>query len=190
MSSKRYPLSHRNRLKIIISLLSLMAVVELINSLTGRSLSHFGIVPRQISGLSGIFLSPFIHGNIWHLISNSVPFAVLGYLLLMHGAIRFLLVNLWVMIVGGGLVWLFGREAIHVGASGLVYGYFAYLLVAGFIAREFKLLLISLFVMMAYGGMIWGVLPSSPYISWEGHLFGAVAGVIAAFIWGKTVKQQ
>lgn len=123
-----------------------------------------------------------------HLLSNALPLAVLGFLLLMHGTVRFLLVNLWVIVVGGGLVWLFGRNAMHVGASGVIYGYFAYLLVAGFLSKQFKLLLISLFVMVAYGGLIWGVLPGSPYISWESHLFGAVAGCLAAFIWARGTR--
>lgn len=185
MLTKRYPISVRSACKVIAALLAALFIIELANIFTGRSLSHFGIAPRQVQSLPGILMAPFIHGSLMHLISNAIPLAVFSFLLMMHGVVRYLLVSLWVIIMGGGLVWLFGREAMHIGASGVVYGYFAYLIVAGFLAKEFKLLLISLFVMLGYGGMIWGVLPASPYISWESHLFGALAGVLGAFIWGR-----
>ncbi|OED45040.1 rhomboid family intramembrane serine protease [Endozoicomonas sp. (ex Bugula neritina AB1)] len=189
MHTKYYPISTRNRCRIIISLLALLTAIELINMATGRSLNQFGIAPRQIQSLPGILAAPFIHGSLMHLISNAIPLAVFSFLLMMHGFIRYLVVSLWVILVGGGMVWLLGREAMHIGASGVIYGYFAYLVVAGFLAKKIKLLLISLFVMLGYGGMIWGVLPTSPYISWESHLFGAVSGVIAAFIWGRKSEK-
>ena len=185
MMATQNTLSVKQRCRIIVAVLLTLFSVELFNLMTGRSLNQFGIAPRQVHSLIGILTAPFIHGSFMHLISNAIPLAVFSFLLMMHGFIRYLLVTLWVIIVGGGLVWLVGREAMHVGASGVIYGYFAYLIVAGFLAKEFKPLLISLFVMLGYGGMIWGVLPASPYISWESHLFGAVAGVMAAFIWGR-----
>jgi membrane associated rhomboid family serine protease len=84
---------------------------------------------------------------------------------------------------------MFGRTAIHVGASGLIYGYFGYLLLAGWLSRELKLILISLFIGVGYGGLVFGILPSNPYISWEGHLFGFVSGLGCALIWGRVKKK-
>ena len=183
MSFKKLSIKSKKRIYIVLSIIALLLVVEAINMLSGRSLSQFGIYPRRLSTLPGIFTAPFIHGSLMHFLSNAVPLAIFSFLLLIHGTLRFVFVSVWIMVVGGGLVWLFGRQSMHIGASGVLYGYFAYLLVAGFLSKQFKLLLISLFVMFGYGGMIWGVLPSSPYISWESHLFGALAGGTAALIW-------
>ena len=185
MSFKRISNRAKKRAHVVLVIISLLFIIEIINSLTGRSLGQFGIYPRQLHSLPGIFTAPFIHGSLVHLLSNAIPLAIFSFLLLIHGTKRFVLVNLWIMIVGGGLVWMLGRNAMHIGASGMLYGYFGYLLIAGFLSRQFKLLLISLFVMLGYGGMIWGVLPSRPYISWESHLFGALAGIAAAYIWQK-----
>ncbi len=182
---RRYSIPVSNRINIILAVISLLFAVEVLNIATGRSLNTFGIVPRQLYSLPGILAAPFIHGSFTHFLSNVLPLAVFSFLLMVHGFLRYLLVSLWVIIAGGVLVWLLGREAMHIGASGVIYGYFAYLIVAGFLAKKFKLLLISLFVMLGYGGMIWGVLPTTPYVSWEGHLFGVVAGVLAAFIWSR-----
>ena len=190
MLAKRYSVSNRHKIRLILAILSLLLVIELINIFSGRMLSQFGIAPRQFYSLTGILTAPFIHGSLTHLISNALPLAVFSFLLMMHGFVRYLLISLWIIIIGGGLVWLMGREAMHIGASGVIYGYFAYLVVAGFIAREFKPLLISVFVILGYGGMVWGVLPTTPYISWESHLFGAIAGVFAAFLWAKKVPRR
>lgn len=190
MPSSHQHLSHRNRCKLLLSILTVMALVEFLNIITGRWFSQFGIVPRQVSSLPEILIAPFIHGSVLHLASNSIPFAILGFLLLVHGLLRYILVSLWVIIVGGGLVWLFGRQATHIGASGLIYGYFAYLVVAGLLGKEFKLLLISILVVVVYGGMVWGILPRSPYVSWESHLFGALAGLIAALFWARQKRKK
>ena len=186
MAFKRHPVAVATRVRIVFGILALLAIVEVANMLTGRRLGFFGIHPREVASLPGIFLAPFLHWNLVHFTSNAVPLAVFSFLMMMHGAVRFLLSTLLVMIVGGGLVWLFGSPGVHAGASGVIYGYFAYLVAAGFVAREFKLLLVSLAVMVLYGGMVWGVLPGVPFVSWESHLFGAVAGILAARIWGRS----
>ena len=185
MSFKRFSNKVKKRAHIVLVMITLLFIIEIINMLTGRSLGQFGIYPRQLYSLPGIITAPFIHGSLVHFLSNAIPLAIFSFLLLIHGTKRFIMVSLWIMIMGGGLVWMFGRNAMHIGASGVLYGYFGYLLVAGFLSRQFKLLLISLFVMLGYGGMIWGVLPSRPYISWESHLFGALAGIAAAYLWQK-----
>lgn len=185
MSFKRFSNRAKKRAHIVLVIICLLFVIEIINTLTGRSLGQFGIYPRQLYSLPALFTAPFIHASVVHLLSNAIPLAIFSFLLLIHGTKRFVLVSMWIMIVGGGLVWMFGRNAMHIGASGVLYGYFGYLLVAGFLSHQFKLLLISLFVMLGYGGMIWGVLPSRPYISWESHLFGALAGILCAYYFSR-----
>ena len=180
MPLKKFSDRVKTRTKIVFSIITLLLLIEIINILTGRSLGQFGIYPRHSGSLTGIFTAPFIHGSLVHFLSNAIPLAIFCFLLLIHGTRRFILVSLWVMVAGGSLVWLFGRNAMHIGASGVFYGYFAYLVTAGLLSRQFKLLLISLFVMLGYGGMVWGVLPTRPYISWESHLFGALAGMLCA----------
>lgn len=151
-------------------------------------LSDWGIVPRSLIGLLGIPLSPFIHGGLGHLISNTIPLVIL----------LFLFVNsrdkAWVRIaeiglLSGLLLWLFGRNGssehlvVHVGASGLIYGLIAYLIVVGFREKHPVSLVIALLVGFLYGGtLLWGVLPTSQAISWDGHLFGAMAGGILAML--------
>jgi membrane associated rhomboid family serine protease len=177
------PLS--SRLKIALKLCLLIAFIEVINQFTGGVFRSFGIIPRNISGLSGIVFAPFLHGGLVHLFSNLGPLFVFTLLLLSHGRTRFLLVFTSTALVGGLLVWFFGRSANHIGMSGVIYGLFGYLVVAGFISREFKLFIISCLVAFAYGGLIFGVFPTLPQVSFESHLFGFLVGVFMAFILGK-----
>lgn len=173
-------LSFSQQLKIVASLFVFFSLVELANVLTGRALNNFGNVPRYVEALPGILFSPFLHGSIWHFLSNIVPLCIFSFLLLQYGARRFVYASVWIIVLTGILVWLFGRHAMHIGASGLVYGYFAFLLLAGFLSKRKRLIVISLLVGFFYGGMIFGVLPGRPFISWESHLFGFLAGLIVA----------
>lgn len=144
---------------------------------------NLGIVPRTLKGLIGIVTSPFLHGGFRHIISNTVPLVVLLFILSHFYPQKALSVILFTIIAGGLLVWLFGRNANHIGASGLIYGVAAFLIANGFIEQKFVPLLISIGVIVLYGGLVWGILPSlRSYISWESHLFGAIAGVIASFL--------
>lgn len=145
--------------------------------------NQYGIVPRTLSGLLGIFVSPLLHANFSHIASNTVPLVILLILLAGSRANSWMIVSL-VVLLGGGLLWLFGRHAIHIGASGLIYGLIAFLIVAGLLERRFVPLLISVGVGFAYGStLLSGVLPSvGSQISWDGHLTGAIAG--AAVAWG------
>lgn len=150
--------------------------------------SNWGIIPRRLIGLLGIPLSPFIHGSLGHLISNTIPLAILLFLFVnsrMQPWLRIAEIGL----LSGLLLWLFGRNgsgdhlAVHVGASGLIYGLIAYLIVVGFREKHPVSLVIALLVGFLYGGtLLWGVLPISQTISWDGHLFGAVAGGILALL--------
>lgn len=165
------------------SLLALMWGIELINFFLGHSLSRMGgIQPRTLIGLIGIPASPFLHFSLFHLLMNSLPFAILGGLICLQDRKLFVEVSL-IIIVGSGLaLWLFGRPAIHAGASSLIFGYFGFLLASGWYAKDLQSIIIALVVLIFYGGMIIGILPLRAYVSWEGHLFGLLAGIAAAWM--------
>jgi len=167
-------------------LLALMWGLELLNMLLNHRLSRWGgIQPRTLSGLLGIPFSPFLHFGLGHLLMNTLPLAVLGGLVLVQGRRLFVEVSLLVLAVSGLAVWLLGRSASHAGASGLIFGYFGFLLASGWYARDLPSLLIALFVLLYYGGMFLGILPLRVYVSWESHLFGFLAGVLAARLYVK-----
>lgn len=190
MTFKRQSISFKAQIRIVLIFCSIMALVEVLNLFTGRSLNQFGVMPRDVSSLYGIALAPFLHGSLLHFFSNIIPLALFSFLMLEHGRLRFYLVSTICILVSGVLVWIFARDAIHVGASGLIYGYFGYLILAGILSREIKLMLISLFIGFSYGGMVFGVLPSFPHVSWESHLFGFIAGLGCAFLWGRVRKSN
>ncbi len=145
-------------------------------------LRNLGIVPRTTRGLIGIVASPFLHANLFHLISNTIPFLILGLLLVIFYEKLAPAVIGIVVIVGGGLVWLLGRSASHIGASGVIYGMAAFLIAYGLIKRDIIPILLSVVVAILYGGsMLSGVLPLRGFISWESHLFSAISGVFAAY---------
>lgn len=150
---------------------------------SASDLSRWGIVPRDIGGLWGILCSPFLHANFAHLLSNTLPLVILLGLVLATQE-RGWVVVAEVILLGGLMLWLFGRPAFHVGASGLVYGLIAFLLVAGFRQGRLGPALAGLVVGFLYGGtLIFGVLPSvGSEVSWDGHLFSAIAGGFLAFI--------
>jgi membrane associated rhomboid family serine protease len=164
-------------------------VIEVVNLLSGHRLDVYGIVPRTVDGLKGIPFAPFLHGGVHHALSNTVPLLILGGFITLQGWRAFLGVSLFVIIVGGAGVWLAGRSAIHIGASGLVFGYFGYLLARGWYNRSVVSILVALAVLILYGGMIFGILPTSGFVSWEGHLFGLLAGILAARL-GRRKRDQ
>jgi len=140
----------------------------------------FGIRPREISGLPGVFLAPLVHGSFEHLIANSLPLLVLGTAMLFlypASALR----ALPLLYFGPGIaVWLFGRASVHLGASGLVYGLVSYVFVAGLLRRDRRAIASSLVVCFMYGSLTWGVVPTPRGVSWETHLAGALIGVVLA----------
>lgn len=163
-------------------MLAVMWVLEIVDTVAGGRLDQHGIRPRRLDGLDGIAWSPFLHGGYSHLIANTVPFALLGGAIALGALKRFALVTLIVAVVGGAGTWLTGpANTVHIGASGLVFGYLTYLLTRGLFARNVLYLLGGVVVFMVYGGVLWGVLPA-PGISWQGHLFGAIGGVLAAYL--------
>ncbi len=148
-------------------------------------LSVFGVVPRQLFGLIGIFTSPLLHGSFSHLVSNTVPLLFLGSVLFYFysriGVSVFLRGYFWTNI----LVWLFARPANHIGASGLVYALAFFLIFFGIFRRDFASLFISIVVLLLYGGVFYGVLPSDPNVSCESHFAGALVGVSTAVTYSK-----
>lgn len=175
--------STKQQLKFVLILFVIVTLVEVVNLFTGRWLNHFGLLPRNLDALPGIALSPLLHGSFSHFASNIVPLVIFSFLMLQYGIKRFGLVTLWIIVSSGLLVWLFGRTAMHVGASGLIYGYFGFLVLAGFLSGRVKLIAIALIVAFFYGGLIFGVMPTRPFVSWESHLFGFATGLLAAKIW-------
>lgn len=165
--------------KIIAGLALLMVALQLLNAATGYSLMAFGLVPRTLYGLPGILTSPFLHASFAHLSANLIAFLILGTLVILEGFNRFISVSAIIILLGGLLVWLFGFAGVHVGASGWVFGLWAYLLSRAWFHRSWSNLIIAGVVALLYGGLIFGFLPRQG-VSFEGHLFGAFAGFIAA----------
>jgi membrane associated rhomboid family serine protease len=166
----------------VVAMVAIMWVVEVIDTIAGGRLDRQGIEPRQLSGLDGIVFAPFLHGGFGHLIANTVPFVLLGGAIALGATERFIKVSIIVAVIGGFGTWLIGpANTIHIGASGLVFGYLTYLLARGVFARSVWYLLGGVVTFMVYGGVLWGLLPA-PGISWQGHLFGAIGGVVAAYL--------
>nr|WP_136250533.1 rhomboid family intramembrane serine protease [Ningiella ruwaisensis] len=173
---------------IIVGLLGgLLLAIEIVNFLSGRQLTNLGIVPRHLDYIWHIFTAPFVHADFSHFLSNLLPICLFALLILQFGVKQFYLLTAGVLILTGVAVWLFARPAIHVGASGLVYGYLGYLVLAGWLSRKFSLIFISLAVTLLYGSMIFGALPVRGFISWESHLFGFISGLFMAY-WMRRIR--
>ena len=155
-------------------------VLEFVDVFLGGALNRYGILPRNLIGLRGILFAPFLHSNFAHLIANTIPFLTLGWFVMLRETRDFFVVTGITMLVSGLGVWLIGSAGLHIGASGVVFGYLGFLLARGYFERNIPSILLSVIVGFLYGGAIWGVLPTQPGVSWEGHLFGFVGGVIAA----------
>ena len=152
-----------------------------VNVLLGGALLRFGIVPRTTDGLVGILAAPFLHANVAHLVANTVSFLLFGWLVMLRDRRHFGVVTLFAMLGSGLLSWTLGAPgSVHIGASGVVFGFFGFLLLAGFYARSAGSILLSLAVAVLWGGTVFGVLPGTPGVSWQGHLGGFLGGVLAA----------
>jgi membrane associated rhomboid family serine protease len=175
----------------ILTFVALLYLVELIDQLAGHSLDANGIRPLETDGLWGIVFAPVLHANWQHLAANTVPLLVLGFLMALAGLSRFVWATAIVWILGGFGTWLIGNlgsscgPTDHIGASGLIFGWLAFLLVFGIFVRKFWDIVIGLVVLVVYGGVLLGAMPvlhQCGGVSWQGHLCGAIAGVVAAYL--------
>ena len=175
----------------ILTFVALLYLIELINQLTHNSLDANGIRPLTTDGLWGIIFAPLLHAGWPHLMANTLPLLVLGFLMTLAGLSRFVWATAIVWILGGFGTWLIGNMGSncgptdHIGASGLIFGWLAFLLVFGIFVRRLWNIIIGLVVLFAYGGALIGAMPvlnQCGGVSWQGHLSGAIAGIVAAYL--------
>ena len=167
--------------QLVVGMVALMWVVEVVDTIDNHRLDSWGIEPRDVEGLRGIVASPFLHAGFDHLISNTIPFVVLGLLIALNGIARVALVTAIVALIGGLGTWVFAPEnTIHIGASGIVFGYASYLISRGVFDKSALELGIGALVVVVWGGALLASLVPREGISWQGHLFGAIGGVVAA----------
>ena len=172
-------------------LLTAMWVSEVVDTLLGGRLDGLGIEPRTVDGLTGVVLAPFLHGGFGHLLANTFGFVVLGAVLAVGGLARVVSVTAITTLVSGAGTWLVAPSGeVHLGASGVVFGYAAYLLSRGVFTRRIGHVLVGLGIAMVMGTtLLVGLIPTSG-VSWQGHLFGAVGGVLAARMLATTAREQ
>lgn len=172
----------KQQFQILATLIAIFWIVVIVNQIVFRGrLNAFGILPHNVVGLRGLLFAPFLHGGFYHVAANTLPFIVLGWFVMIRSINDFYFVSFMSAFIGGLGTWLVGNpNSVHIGASGVVFGYFGYLLFRGYFERSFVAIAISVAIAVTYGGLIWGVLPTRSYISWEGHLFGFIGGIIAA----------
>jgi len=183
----RRPVVDRSRigsgLQLLAVLIGLMWLSEAVDTALDNQLDRYGIVARSTDGLVGILTAPFLHLGFGHLISNTLPLVTLGALIAIGGAVRLFSVTAIVAVLGGFATWLSSPpNTVTIGASGLVFGYAAYLIARGLFNRRIGQVLVGVVVVLVWGGALLGGLLPQDGISWQGHLFGAVAGVIAAWL--------
>lgn len=177
----------------VLSFVAVLYVIEAYDSVTGHRLDSNGIRPLESDGLTGILFAPLLHSNWEHLIANTGPALVLGFLMTLAGLSRFLFATAIIWILGGFGTWLIGNlgapsyngmvvETNHIGASGLIFGWLTFLIVFGFFTRKVWEITVGVVVLFIYGSILLGVLPGTFGVSWQGHLCGAVAGVLAAYV--------
>lgn len=167
-----------------------MWLVKIIEVLFELDLSGYGIFPLTLKGLPGIIFSPFIHADFNHLFNNSLPLFFLSAALFYFYSEVALKVFIWTYFITGMLVWIAGREAWHIGASGLVYGLASFLFFSGIIRRYYRLIALSLLIVFLYGSMVWGIFPGIyKYVSWESHMLGFFSGVVLA-VWYRNKGPQ
>ena len=171
------------------AVIALLWIIEVVDQLAPADLDGYGVVPRDVGHLPNIAFVPFLHSGFDHLSANTVPLALLGVLSALMGLSRFWWATGAIVVVSGLGVWLFeAPHTVTVGASGVVFGYFGYLVGSGVFNRRMLNIVVAVIVVVLYGSILWGVLPNQPGISWLGHLFGLIGGVVAA--WFLRTRRQ
>ncbi len=176
------------RLKVIAILCGIFVAVHIANLLSGGYLNSYGIEPREIDSIYTIFTAPWLHGDFTHLGNNMFAIVVFSFLCLLNGRRYFLVASFLIIAITGSLVWLFARDALHIGASGWIFGLWSLIIALGWIERSFRSIVIALGVAFFYGGMVFGILPTAGFVSFESHLFGAIAGIITAIFLERNRK--
>jgi len=176
------------RLATIAILCGIMVGVHILDLFIGGYLKNYGIEPREIDSIYTIFTAPWVHGDFTHLSNNLLAIVVFSFLCLLNGRRYFLLASFYIITLTGILVWLFARDAIHIGASGWIFGLWSLVIALAWIERSFRSIVIALAVVFFYGGMVFSVLPTNSFVSFESHLFGAIAGVVTAIFLERNRK--
>ncbi len=182
-SSRRAQTSFLLAVKLSLAFVALVWLVFGLQALTGLELSRLGLRPRDGAGLAGLITTPLLHGNLAHLLSNSMPLFVGGVAILFLYPNSALRVLPMLYVGSAALAWTFARPSIHIGASGLVYGILTYVFVAGILRRDVRSVGVSLMVWFFYGSMVWGVFPLAPRMSWELHASGLFLGLVLAWLY-------
>lgn len=184
----------KRRIKIaqVVPVLFLLSfwMVEISKEFLGINLSHFGVYPREPKGLIGILTAPFIHGDFKHLMANSISFYVLSVLLFYFYRNISYLIFILNFFFSGVLLWIIGRSAWHIGASGIIYGMASFLFFSGLFRGNVRLLTIALVTVFLYGSLFWGIFPSRPEVSWEAHLSGALSGLVLSIVFWHNGPQR
>lgn len=168
----------------------LLWAIEIVDTAMDNELDQYGVQPRESDGLLGILFAPVLHGGWNHLSANTVPALVLGFLVLVSGIARGLEATGVIWLVGGLGVWVIApTNTVHLGASVLIFGWLVYLMVRGIFTRRAGEIILGMVLFFMYGGLLLGVLPGQPGISWQGHLFGAVGGGLAAWLVGERTER-
>ncbi|PCI96371.1 MAG: rhomboid family intramembrane serine protease [Flavobacteriales bacterium] len=168
----------------------IIGLIHLIQYVFEIKFTHYGVFPRSTKGLIGILTSPLIHGSFNHLLNNSIPILILGTSLFYFYKEVAFRVSVWIYLMVGIWTWVYAREAYHIGASGVLYGLFSFLLISGFVRRNKQLISLSFAVVFLYGSLVWGIFPIDVKVSFEAHLWGFVAGIILAFFYRKQGPQK
>ena len=176
---------------IPVSFTVLLWLLMFLESQLDVSLYYLGIYPLELKGIPGIITSPFIHNDYEHLFNNTIPLIVLGTAVFYFYSEIAFSITVWSWLLTGLLVWLAGRQAWHIGASGLVYSFASFLFFSGILRRYYRLMALSLLVVFLYGSMVWGMFPLIDiHVSWESHMLGAGAGLILAILYRKQGPQR
>lgn len=176
-----------NKLRVVVTILIIMGLIQIVNMLSGYRLLVFGLIPRDIKQWYGIFAAPWLHGDIYHFLGNMMTLTILAWLCLLHSVRYFIVASTFIIMSSGILLWVFGRSAIHIGASAWIFGLWSLLMANACYKRTLKDVSIGLAVLFFYGGLFFGMLPQEG-ISFEGHIAGALSGIL--FVWFESYRNK
>ncbi|MFC3679086.1 rhomboid family intramembrane serine protease [Bacterioplanoides pacificum] len=175
----------------VILLQSLVLVLVFIaNAISGAALNDYGIIPRYVDGWFHVLTAPFIHSDLSHLLNNLLGLSLLSLISIWRSVSQYVLASVFIIVITGGLVWLFGRPASHIGASGWIFGLWAWQISLALFERSFASLAICLLVIVLHGGMVAGLMPTDSSVSWEAHVGGAISGLLYAYLASRWRSEQ